>query len=86
MQHAQRQIAARHVAHDDAKAVDIEHLGKSQRLAEHLAVNAVEVLFAAGDIGLDAGFFQLVLDRFSTFSTMARRLPRAVFTALASTR
>ena len=63
MQRTQRQIAGRLVAHHHAKTVDVEHFGKRQVLFLHLAVDAVEVLFAAGDGGLDLAMLELFLQR-----------------------
>ena len=62
VQRAERQVAARHVLDDDAKAVDVEHLRERQALLDHLAVDAVEVLLAALHLGGDAPLRQALLD------------------------
>ena len=43
----------------DANAVDVEDLRKAQPLAAHLAVDAVEVFFAAADLRVDTGGCEL---------------------------
>ncbi len=53
VQGAQGEIAGRYVLDGDAETVDVEYLGKGQVFFLHLAVNAVEMLFASGDAGFD---------------------------------
>jgi ketosteroid isomerase-like protein len=62
VQRAQRQVAGGPVLDDDAEAVDVQHLREAQVLLAHLAVDAVEMLFAALDIGIDAGGRQCLAD------------------------
>ena len=63
VQRAQREIAAGHVAHDDAEAVDVEHLRERQVLFHHLAVDRIQVLLTALHLGGDAPLRQALLDR-----------------------
>ena len=44
-----------HGGHDDAKAVDVGHLGEAQVLFVHLAVDRIERLLASGDAHIHAG-------------------------------
>ncbi len=58
VQGTEGQVAVLARVDDDAKAVDVEHLGEGQALLDHLAVDAVDVLLAALDLGLDPGLRQ----------------------------
>ena len=62
VQRAEREIAGRCVADRDPDAVDVEHLGEGQMLFGHFLVDRVEVLFPAGNRGLDTGLGQSLAD------------------------
>ena len=49
MHRAQYAIAGIHLIHHNAKCVDIHDVVKGFALAAHLAINAIEVLFATTD-------------------------------------
>ena len=63
VQRAEREVARRHVAHDDAEAVDVEHLGEREFLLDHLPVDRVDVLLAAADRRLELRLGEALLDR-----------------------
>ena len=51
--HAECAIAVIHRIDDHAQSVDVDDFGQRRALAQHLAVDAVEVLFAGVDLGRD---------------------------------
>lgn len=53
MQRADARVAVERAVDDDAKAVHVEHLRERQLLVAHLAVDAVDRLFAPGDLGVE---------------------------------
>ena len=53
MYHAECAIAVIHRIDDHAQSVDVDDFGQRRALAQHLAVDAVEVLFAGVDLGRD---------------------------------
>ncbi|KAG1249073.1 hypothetical protein G6F65_019271 [Rhizopus arrhizus] len=63
VQGAQGQIALGQGMDDDAKAVDVQDIGKRLLLVDHLAIDAIERFLAAGDFGFDAGGGQRGPDR-----------------------
>ena len=58
MHHAERAVAGVRRVDDDPQAVDIDDVGERGALAQHLAVDAVEVLLAGVDLGGYAGGLQ----------------------------
>jgi hypothetical protein len=78
MQRAQREVAGRHVGHDDAEAVDVEHLGERDVLLLHLLVDRGDVLLAAGHLRLHLEFLQpradALLDLAHRVAAVAARL------------
>ena len=78
VQGAQRQIALGQGVHNDAKAVNIQHVREGLLLLDHLAENAVERLFAAGDFSINPGSRQGDLDGFGDLAQH--------FTAVATSR
>ena len=56
--HAERAVAGVGRVDDDPQAVDVHDLGERRALAQHLPVDAVEVLLAGLDLGGDAGGLQ----------------------------
>ena len=63
VQNAERRIARGHVLHQDAHAIDIEHLRERVMLLPHLLVDAVDGLLAAAHRGGDARFLQAIANR-----------------------
>ena len=63
MQGTQRQIAGGDILDDDAKAVNIQHLGKRDALFEHFFVDRRKIFFAARHCRIDVEFFQAMIDR-----------------------
>ena len=58
VQRAEGGVAGGDVVDDDAEAVNVHHLGKTQFFVLHFLVDAVEVFFAAADFGFDVGAHQ----------------------------
>jgi len=63
VQGAEREVAVARAFNHDAKAVNVEDFGKCQVLFLHLAVDAVQVLFAAAYLRRNLAFEQLGFDR-----------------------
>ena len=55
MHHAERAVAGVRPFDDDAQAIDIDDLVERHALAQHLAVDAVEMFLARVHFGFDAG-------------------------------
>ena len=53
VQHTQRDVTGIEIVDQNPETVDIQHLGKSQRFALHLAVDAVDVLFPSAHVRFD---------------------------------
>ena len=88
MHDAERAVGGVHVNDDDAQAIHIDDVGERRALAQHLAIDAVQVLFAALDLRLDAAFsqgrFELLLDLVEKLLLVAARaLERALEHAVA---
>ena len=60
--HAQRAITGIDRVDDDAKRIDIVHLGQVQMFLPHLAIDAVKMLLAARDVGDQLLLTQMTLE------------------------
>ena len=84
---AERAVAGVGAVDDDAQAVHVDDLGERRALALHLLVDAVEVLLARLDLGLDVGLQQRgAAAAARSWSRNSFWLPRARFSARSSTR
>jgi len=63
VQRPEREVAGGHVRHEDAEAVDVEHLGERDVLLLHLLVDGGDVLLAPVHLRVDPELLQPRLDR-----------------------
>ncbi|KAF1031801.1 MAG: hypothetical protein GAK34_03660 [Delftia tsuruhatensis] len=62
VQHAQRRVAIDNARQDDAKAVDVRHLGKAQLVLLHAQIERIQRAFTAGKAGLQPRAGELGID------------------------
>lgn len=62
VQHAQRGVAVDHARQDDAKSVDVRHLGKTQLVLLHAQIERIQRAFAPGQACLQACAGELRID------------------------